>query len=169
MIYPSLEEVKSLIKDNEYGVVPICMELYSDQIRMQKIVTEASTVFYLIPLPVAVFILASVEAGTDARQQLNDLLDGKTVPFSASVGREIDTYPDYLALLLLTLDEEVKLARLMDVIQLDLTYCAGSSFRFIDYCYGFDVKIDYVKHSYFFGLTGIGDRHKEVFETFTYR
>ena len=55
MIYPSLEEAKSIIANDDYGVIPISMELYSD------IKTPIETLRILKKVSSHVFILESVD------------------------------------------------------------------------------------------------------------
>lgn len=55
MIYPSLEEAKKIIEKDDYGVVPICMELYAD------IKTPIETLKILKGVSSNVFILESVD------------------------------------------------------------------------------------------------------------
>ena len=55
MIYPSLEEAKKIIENDDYGVVPICMELYAD------IKTPIETLKILKGISSNVFILESVD------------------------------------------------------------------------------------------------------------
>ena len=55
MIYPSLEEVKKIIKNDDYKVVPISMELYAD------IKTPIETLKILKGISSNVFILESVD------------------------------------------------------------------------------------------------------------
>ena len=55
MIYPSLEEAKKIIEKDDYGVVPICMELYAD------IKTPIETLKILKGVSSNVFFLESVD------------------------------------------------------------------------------------------------------------
>ena len=55
MIYPSLEEVKKIIKNDDYKVFPISMELYAD------IKTPIETLKILKGISSNVFILESVD------------------------------------------------------------------------------------------------------------
>lgn len=51
MIYPSLEEVQKRLKMEQYGVVPVCRELYADQktpIEVLKVLKNISTHCYLL-------------------------------------------------------------------------------------------------------------------------
>lgn len=51
MIYPELSALQELVKNGEYGVVPVCMELYSDQktpIEVMRVLKNVSNHCYML-------------------------------------------------------------------------------------------------------------------------
>jgi len=143
-------------------------EVYSDSKKMNAITLTAATFFYYIPTPIAVFILASVDAAVKAKEDVYALLGGGKVSFSQSIP-QIDTYNDYLLLELFFLDYETKIFRFMDIVQINLMEIDHSGFKFENYAYGFDISLNYVNKGVFKGITGIGDRNKKIEKTFVYK
>ena len=61
--------------------------------------------------------------------------------------RRFGTYRDYAVLLLMLLPEQTRIARLMDIMQINAAYMDGASFAFRDYCYGFTLSAQFEKRS----------------------
>lgn len=143
--------------------------ILSDPEKMSELSSIAASAFSLIPLPVAVFILASTEAGISAGEELGSILDGGTVAVIPAVP-DFGDYEDYLRLLLFALDEDTKLARLMDMMQLKVCGVSGKSFAFRDYAYGFELDAEFEKPVRFAKFLGLEEkRYGRIVQTHTYR
>ena len=110
-----------------------------------------------VPQPLAILILAAIDSALQAKEEVGVLCRGGCVEiiqgFSIG-GRAFGTYGDYALLLLLLLPEQTRMARLMDVMQVNIRYMDGSSFAFRDYCYGFTVYAEFEKRSLLPQLSG---------------
>jgi len=143
--------------------------VFADSAKMSELSSIAASAFSFIPLPVAVFILASIEAGIQAKEELAVILDGGTVPLLQSVP-SFGSYRDYLRLLLLALDGDAKLARLMDIMQLEVRRLSGKEFTFRDYAYGFELNAVFEKPVRFSRFLGLGEKmNGEVYQIHIYR
>lgn len=86
-------------------------------------------------------------------------------------GGEIDgmNYTAYLRAFLSLLSRNEKMARLMDIMQLNLQHIDGSSFSFIDYAYGFDLTANFAKKVVTADFAGTDRRYRTVVQTHTYK
>jgi hypothetical protein len=115
-------------------------QIYADPSALSRITAEASA-FPMVPLPLAGVLLASAEAAQKAAPEVRALMAGQKVPlFRTGLG----SYEDYIRILLLFLPERTKIARLMDIMQLDVK-AAGGDFTFKDYAYGFELRAEFAK------------------------
>ena len=112
--------------------------------------TAAAAACPAVPQPLAVLIFAAIDAAQQAEREVLVLCSGGCVEIvrGAAVGsRRIGTYADYAMLLLMLLPEQTRMARLMDIMQIDTAYMDGAVFSFRDYCYGFKMVADFEKRS----------------------
>lgn len=112
--------------------------------------TAAAAACPAIPQPLAVLVIAAIDSARQAKEEVMFLCAGGTVEIvrgSAAGGRQIGTYRDYAALLLMILPEQTRIARLMDVMQINVAHMDGAPFAFRDYCYGFTLFADFTKRS----------------------
>ncbi len=129
---------------------------------MISTMSSIAALFPLIPQPLTVAVLASIWAGIETKQDIITLYNGGIVPVlkkpgdfatnlrsfidngkilaSKKTGSGYGSYADYLRILLAFVPEEEKAARLMDVMQLNLTLMDEASFSFRDYAYGLDLS-----------------------------
>ncbi|MBO5517283.1 MAG: hypothetical protein J6A42_04250 [Firmicutes bacterium] len=120
----------------------------------------AAAAFPAVPQPLAVLLLAAIDAAVQAKGEVQTLCSGGFVaiaPGSGVQGR-FGTYRDYALLLLLLLPQQTRLARLMDVMQVNVAYMDGSAFAFRDYCYGFLLHAEFEKKSFLPVLSGASRR-----------
>ncbi len=144
-------------------------EIFADPEKMSELSSLAASAFSFIPLPAAVFMLASIDAGICAGEELSEIMDGGTVPLIKTVP-SFGSYRDYLRILLLALDNDIKTARLMDIMQLEVQRISGRGFCFRDYAYGFELHAEFDKPVRFSKFLDIGDRrHGEIDQIHTYR
>ena len=130
------------LKESLFGLrfVVDLAQIYGDPGALSRLASEAAA-FPMVPLPLAVFLLASAEAASRAAPEVRAIMAGQKVPlFKTGLG----TYEDYVSILLLLLPERIKMARLMDIMQLDVR-SAGGDFSFRDYAYGFELRAEFVK------------------------
>ena len=64
--------------------------------------------------------------------------------------------------------EQTRLARLMDVMQVNTAYMDGAAFSFRDYCYGFTLSATFEKRSVLPQVSG-GSRNGTVVQIHAYR
>ena len=103
-----------------------------------------------VPQPLAVLILAAIDAARQAKGEVAVLCGGGCVEIirGFTIGsRRFGTYRDYAVLLLMLLPEQTRIARLMDIMQINAAYMDGASFAFRDYCYGFTLSAQFEKRS----------------------
>lgn len=86
-------------------------------------------------------------------------------------GEEIESmgYEGYLRLFLTLLDREEKLARLMDVMQINVNHIDGSGFRFSDYAFGFDMTAKVEKRVLTSSFLNMDRKLKTIEESFSYK
>ncbi len=146
--------------------------ILADAEKFEQVTAAAETIFFLIPLPIAVLAIASAWAGFEAKEDIRILFSGGCVPFVKSrsdwnlsldelfsnrtaaqrrpaAGRKrplSGCYEDYLRFLLALVPRSEKLARLMDVIESNVRL-GGSEFRFTDYSYGFSLRVEFERRS----------------------
>ena len=165
--------------------------IYSDNQKKTEVTALASSAFSLVPLPVAVFAIASIWAAIEAKNDLNLLFDNQCVPFfkkesdwksslsgvaegdatsssDSGASTSIGMYDDYLRLFLLSLPKCEKLARLMDVIQLNIANKMGRNFCFQDYAYGFSLTASFEKSAHLPGNSFVSDRTGSVVQEHAY-
>ncbi len=166
--------------------------IYGDPQKKAEVTALAASALTLIPLPAAVFIVAGIWSAVEARNDVELLFSGKSVPFIKSAGdwsstldgalradpvvevphgtsQEIGSYRDYLRLFLLMTDSRKKLVRLMDVMQLNITQAEGGAFCFPDYAYGFKMEVKFEKQIRLPGYYGGGTRGATVLQEHTYQ
>ena len=142
--------------------------IYSSSQKRAEVTMLASSAFALIPTPLAFCIISGIWAAVEAKNDVDLLFKGKCVPFfksekdwKSSLSGEINhclppteqgegdssigAYDDYLRLFLLLLPKHEKLARLMDVIQLNIANQLGRNFCFRDYAYGISLNAEFEK------------------------
>jgi len=78
-------------------------------------------------------------------------------------------YKAYLRVFLGLLDKDEKMARMMDIIQLNLSYVCGSGFAFVDYAYGFDMSVKFYKKTVIPVYLGTDRRYHNVYKAFCYQ
>ena len=103
-----------------------------------------------IPQPLAVLIIAAIDAARQAKGEVMILCSGGCVEIirGFTIGsRRFGTYRDYAVLLLMLLPEQTRMARLMDIMQINAAYMDSASFAFRDYCYGFTLSAQFEKRS----------------------
>ena len=131
----------------------------------------AAAAFPAVPQPLAVLILAAIDAAVQAEGEVQTLCSGGFVAIAPGSGEQqgrFGTYRDYAMLLLLLLPQQTRLARLMDMMQADVAYMDGASFAFRDYCYGFVLHAEFEKKSFLPVLSG-PLRHGTVEQAHVYR
>ena len=124
-----------------------------------------------IPQPLAILIIAAIDAAVQAKGEVMILCSGGCVEIvrGFTVGsRRFGTYRDYAALLLMLLPEQTRLARLMDVMQVNAAYMDGAAFSFRDYCYGFTLSATFEKRSVLPQVSG-ESRNGTVVQIHAYR
>jgi len=89
------------------------------------------------PLPTdpVTLAIATAEATVQTEVDIERLLNGESVD-----GMDYDSF---LHIFLGVLSRSEKLARLMDIMQVNVNYIDGSGFSFVHYCYGFDLKVEF--------------------------
>ena len=124
-----------------------------------------------IPQPIAVLLFAAIDAARQAKGEVLVLCGGGTVEIirGFSIGnRRVGTYRDYAMLLLMLLPEQTRLARLMDLMQVNAAYMDGAAFAFRDYCYGSTLVAEFEKRSILPQVSG-SRRSGTVEQTHAYR
>ncbi|MBP5750378.1 MAG: hypothetical protein J6X24_06280 [Firmicutes bacterium] len=124
-----------------------------------------------IPQPLAILIIAAIDAAVQAKGEVSVLCGGGCVEIvrGAQIGsRRFGTYRDYALLLLMILPEQTRLARLMDIMQVNAAYMDGASFAFRDYCYGFTLSAQFEKRSILPQVSG-SSREGTVVQIHAYR
>ena len=138
--------------------------------KLGSMVSSAAAVFPLIPQPLAAAAIVSIWAGIETRQDLAVLSEGESVPvykdasdFATDVFAFLDKkdsagrsagfegfgcYEDYLRIMLGMIPEKEKAARLMDVMQMNVSCVDGKPFSFRDYAYGFELDADFSRTHY---------------------
>jgi len=120
------------------------IEIYSDPAKLSEITAAASAAYFLIPQPVAVFLLASIEAGIKAKIETDKIFNGEYVELVKGMGY----YKDYLRVMLLCTGRNKKLERLMDVMEDNIVHIYGDDFSFLTYAYGLDINVTYSEKSF---------------------
>jgi hypothetical protein len=110
------------------------------------------------PVALAAFLAA---VSIDSEKDVAEIMAGGTV--------DDIKYEGYLRVLLAFLARKEKLARLMDVIQLNLRNIDGSGFRFENYCYGFDMDVEFKKKVFAPISWGFPFRLTKIEQTHVYR
>lgn len=124
-----------------------------------------------IPQPLAILIIAAIDSAVQAKGEVLVLCGGGTVEIirGFSIGeRRFGTYRDYAMLLLMILPEQTRMARLMDLMQVNTAYMDGAAFSFRDYCYGFTLVAEFEKKSILPQVSG-SRRSGSVEQTHAYR
>ena len=114
------------------------------------IYTAAAAACPAVPQPLAILVIAAIDSARQAKEEVMILCGGSTVEIvrgAAVGGRKIGTYRDYAALLLMLLPEQTRIARLMDLMQVNVAHMDGTPFAFRDYCYGFTLCAEFEKRS----------------------
>ncbi len=94
-----------------------------------------------IPLPAAVAALAAIEGGAQARADVAAICSGLKVGLGPS--QAFGSYSDYLRVMLFLLPSEEKAARLMDIMELNISRMEGCSFCFQDCSFGFELTAEF--------------------------
>ncbi len=141
----------------------------ADEERLTRYAAEAAA-FPMVPQPLCIALLAGIEAAAAAKADVAVLQEGGRVPLPGvpSLGqRSFGYYGDYVFLLLLILPAQTRLARLMDVMQMNVAYADGAAFSFRDSCYGFSLRAGFIKRSHA-PVSGRGWRHGLVEQIHSY-
>ncbi|MBR0130236.1 MAG: hypothetical protein IJM08_02895, partial [Firmicutes bacterium] len=96
-----------------------------------------------IPAPAAIAALAAIEGGTQAKADVAGVCSGLKVGLGGSAA--FGSYSDYLRLMLLLLPTDEKAARLMDLMELNISKIEGCDFCFQDYAAGFELNAVFSK------------------------
>ncbi len=164
--------------------------IYADPSMREELTTLALS---MAPGPTAVLaqaILAGVWAAAEGVNDVRLLLNGETVPlwktkenwalplecvFEVAGGTPVrptkvegSVYKDYLTLFLNLLEQETKLVRIMDLIQLNLKGGCDSSFEMSDCAGGFHSSVLFRKASGFPAILPKGFREKTIEQTHLY-
>ncbi len=159
--------------------------------KLLSIVSTAAAAFPLLPHTLTTAALGLIWAGIETRQDLVTLFDGGIVPVikdasdfatdlksfidkgkirkAADVTHKYGSYRDYLRLLLLLVPEQEKAARLMDVMEMNVSEIDGTGFSFRDYAYGLDLKAGFIRKRYVSTPFGILNGIAYVEQTHRYR
>lgn len=132
--------------------------------------TAAAASFPAVPQPLAVLLLAAIDAALQAKGEVQTICSGGFVAIAPGLaeGERFGYYRDYASLLLMLLPQHTRLARLMDVMQVNVAYMDGAVFAFRDYCYGFQLHAEFEKKSFLPVLSG-NMRQGTVEQTHYYR
>ena len=142
----------------------------SSEAKLSGYAAQAS-LFPAVPAGLAIVLLAAIDAAAEAKKEVFLLCSGGIVPIAPGAVPGADrfgSYQDYAALLLMLLPEQTRLARLMDIMQINVAYMEEASFAFQDYCYGFCLHAEFQKKSFLPDLWGIF-RKGSVQQTHRYR
>lgn len=114
-----------------------------------------------MPIDPAVLAIATAKAAIKAEDDVNALINGERVDGLS--------YIDYLRVFLSLLTREEKLARLMDIMQINLNYMDGIAFSFSHYSFGFDLEVKFKKAVIVPIYWGYGQRYRTIKQTHVYR
>lgn len=165
--------------------------IYSNQQKKAEVTALAASAFSFVPLPIATFMISSIWAAVEAKNDVSLLFEGKCVPFfktetdwkcsllcavngdaatptNAEGSSKIGTYSDYLRLFLLAIPRAEKLVRLMDIMQLNIANKEGQYFCFRDYAYGFSLTAHFEKVMHLPGNSFVSKRAGIVEQEYTY-
>ena len=117
--------------------------VYADPQKMAEYHASAAA-FLPVPVSLTVFVLASIDASAQSLNDIELICSGHKVPFVK--GGNGGDYSDYLRILLLCLPQDIKMVRLMDIMQMNLSEKQGKAFAFRDYCYGFSLSAEFEKN-----------------------
>ncbi len=123
-----------------------------------------------VPQPIAILILAGIDAAVQAKGEVETLCGGGFVAIAPGSGalERFGSYRDHAMLLLMLLPQQTRLARLMDIMQVNVAYMDGASFSFQDYCYGFTLYAAFEKKS-LIPVLSEGTRKGDVEQVHRYR
>ena len=110
--------------------------------------------------PVALAV-ATAKAATKAEADVDALVNGERID-------GLD-YTGYLQIFLSLLSRDEKLARLMDIMQINLNCMDGITFSFSHYSFGFDLVAKFEKKVIVPIYWGYGQRYRTVEQTHVYR
>ena len=146
-------------------------EIYKNSAKMAEYNAIAAASFPMIPTPVTVFVLAFCDASVQSKTDLGTLLSGGKVPVIKGTG--FGTYRDYLLLMVSTMDEQTRLLRFFDMVQLNTVHKDEGIFSFRNYCCGFDLKAEFSKNVYmplnFSGGQKADKRYREIEQSHVYK
>ena len=77
-------------------------------------------------------------------------------------------YEHYLALFLCTVPKSVLLSRLMTLMEQNVQDVDKADFSFAEYCYGYDLKVEFSKKTHLLGFPGISRRKAVIEQTHAY-
>ena len=133
--------------------------------------TAAAAACPAVPQPIAVMIIAAIDAARQAKGEVIVICSGGCVEIIRGLeigGRRFGMYRDYAVLLLMLLPKQTRMARLMDIMQVNAVYMDGAAFAFRDYCYGFTLSARFEKRSILPQVSG-DSREGTVVQTHAYR
>jgi len=118
------------------------VSVYRDDGLRQTIGTMAAAAAP-IPYPAAFGALAAAFSAAEAGSDVKALMSGERIPLlqDGDQSWEKISYEDHLQILLLMRSQEVKVLRMMDLIQLDLQRTLGDSFTLNEVCSGYHWEI----------------------------
>lgn len=79
---------------------------------------------------------------------LDSIINNKSEEYVDTGLNEGDTYSDYLNMMLLFIDEDIKLLRIMDLIQINMRCMVDKNFQLSDYYTGVDISLNVNGESY---------------------
>lgn len=158
--------------------------IYSDKVKQKETLALAASLTPGPWIPVTQFIIISAWGAAEAGNDIRLLEEGKRVPLlknadswaldlsglleekgkaePRSVGKWALDYNGYLRILLSLKNENEKLIRIMDLIQINMKGTDNKNFLLKDYCTGFQYEVWMTKKSGFFGVTGESTRPAQV-------
>ncbi len=162
--------------------------LYTDAEKRNAVLAAAEALTPGAFAPLTQLLIMTAWSAAEARNDMQNLLHFKGVPVSKSSGTwmiDLDsvvngslqdgyieipgssrmTYDRYLDLLLMTLDSETQLYRIMDLIQINMKGAVRSDFTIADHMTGFELSASIRKESH---AAGIPDSSSTIRMTHTY-
>jgi len=113
------------------------------------------------PVDGVTLAVASAKAALDASMEVERILNGETID-------GLD-YKAYLRIFLVLLDSDEKLARLMDIMQININNVEGKIFSFKNCAFGFDIDVTFEKNVFVPIFWGNDKRYREVWQTHRYK
>lgn len=142
-------------KTDEENLASMRRSIYA--VRYAKDLASSGT----LPTDPASLAIALAAIALQAETEVDRIVSGESID-------EMD-YEAYLRLFLTLLDKEEKIARLMDIMQINVSHIDGSGFSFSDYAYGFTLTANFEKRVLTSSFLGMDRRFKTIEEDFCYK